>query len=219
MVSRPIPVHVLVDWNSELLALRSPQDREGPEVARRVFKLLCRHVGKTLYEIAGSDPFFLYFRVYSGWRTQSAQTRRRNSLESARIYNPSNSQDRGLAEYSPRKYQVVRSLEFGDRLLGARDIRLCGPRLDHHLPSTFQKNRNDVWGEKMVDTALVADLLHLTLETDQSWLIVVGQDADLIPGILTADGLLHGTGRRTIYLARGGLNNSNPKMVDLVCRR
>jgi len=172
-----------------------------------------------LYDIAGSQAFFLYFRCYCGWRIQSQPTRRRESLEAARIYNPRNVQDRGLAEYSPRTSQVVRALEFGDKLLGALDERLCGPRLDHHLPSTFQKNRNDVWGEKMVDTALVADLLHLALETDQSWLVVVGQDADLVPGILTAEGLLHGTNRRMIFLARGGVNNSNPKMTDLVCRR
>lgn len=62
----------------------------------------------------------------------------------------------------------MRALEFGDRLLRARDIRLMWPELDHHLPSTFQKNRDDVWGEKMVDTALVADLIYLTLETDRS---------------------------------------------------
>lgn len=219
MASRPIPVHVLVDWNSELLRLRGAEDREGPEVARRVLKLLSRQVGKMLYDIAATQAFFLYYRVYCGWRIQSKPTQRRESVESARVYDPSNSQDRGLAEYSPRTSQVVRALEFGDKLLGALDIRLCGPRLDHHLPSTFQKNREDVWGEKMVDTALVADLLHLALESDQSWLVVVGQDADLVPGILTAEGLLNGTNRRVIFLARGGINNSNPKMMDLVCRR
>ena len=71
----------------------------------------------------------------------------------------------------------------------------------------------------MVDTALVSDLIHLAVEDDGSWLVVVGQDADLVPGILTAEGLLHGTDRRVIFLARGGINNSNPTMTDLVCRR
>ncbi|MEG8040477.1 hypothetical protein QP166_14420 [Sphingomonas sp. LR60] len=114
---------------------------------------------------------------------------------------------------------MIRSIAFGDRLLGARDDRLCGPRLDHHLPSTYQKSRDELWGEKMVDTALISDLLLLAIENDGSWLVVVGQDADLVPGILTAEGLLHGTDRRTIYFSRGGINNSNPKMMDLVCRR
>jgi hypothetical protein len=71
----------------------------------------------------------------------------------------------------------------------------------------------------MVDTALVADLIHLALENDGSWLVVVGQDADLVPGILTAEGLLSGTGRRLIFLARGGINNSNPTIKDITCRR
>lgn len=57
MTSHPIPVHVLVDWNIELLALKANEDRKGPEVARRVFKLLNRHVGKMLYDMAGLQPF------------------------------------------------------------------------------------------------------------------------------------------------------------------
>jgi hypothetical protein len=89
---------------------------------------------------------------------------------------------------------------------------------DHHLPSTLQRDRTGELGEKMVDTALVSDLLHLAIEDDGSWLIVIGQDADLVPGILTAEGLLHGTDRRMIFLARGGIKNSNPKMMDLICR-
>lgn len=71
----------------------------------------------------------------------------------------------------------------------------------------------------MVDTALVSDLIFLAMEDDGSWLIVVGQDADLVPGILTAEGLLQGTDRRVIFLARGGINNSNPTITDLICRR
>ena len=71
----------------------------------------------------------------------------------------------------------------------------------------------------MVDTALVSDLLHLAMDQDRSWIVVVGQDADLVPGILTAEGMLFGTDRRVFYLARGGIKNSNPKMMDLVCRR
>ena len=219
MATRPRPVHVLVDWNSELRALRMPGSGDGNEIARRALKFLCRRVGKLLREQAKDEAFFLFLRVYHGWRTGFAVTPRRQALETARVYDAANPQDRGIVEYSPNISQIVRGMEFGDRLLGARDIRLCGPRQDHHLPSTYQQNRAGVYGEKMVDTALVADLLHLAIENDRSWLIVVGQDADLVPGILTAEGLLQGTDRRVLFLARGGINNSNPKMTDLVCRR
>lgn len=217
MRSRPKPVHVLVDWNSELRALRGSSD--GPEVARRALKLLCRRIGTLLQSEACDEAFFLYLRMYHGWRIGFEPTPRRLALESARVFNPENPEDRGLSEYSPRAFQVVRNLEFGDRLLGARDSRLCGRGLDHHLPSTYQKDTTRKYGEKMVDTALVSDLLHLALEDDGSWIIVVGQDADLVPGILSAEGLISGTDRRVIYLARGGIKNSNPKMTDLICRR
>ena len=84
---------------------------------------------------------------------------------------------------------------------------------------TLQQDRAGNLGEKMVDTALVSDLIYLALENDRSWLIVVGQDADLVPGVLTAEGLLYGTDRRVIFLARGGIKNSNLKMTDLICHR
>lgn len=219
LMARPRPVHILVDWNSELRALKSVGAGDGAEVARRALKFLIRGVGKILDEKAGTETFFLFLRVYHGWRSGFEPNARRRSLEAARVYDPKNPQDRGIIEYSPRQTQIVRNLDFGDRLLGARDDRLCGPRMDHHLPSTYQQNRAGVYGEKMVDTALVSDLLHLAVEDDRSWLIVVGQDADLVPGILTAEGLLQGPDRRVFFFARGGISNSNPKMSDLICRR
>ena len=219
MAVRPRPTHVLIDWNSELRALAGAGRCDGTEVARRALKQVCRRVGRLLHEQAAGEAFFLFLRVYHGWRRGFDPTPRRRALEAARVYNPSNPEDGGLSEYSPRPSQVLRDLEFGDRLLGARDVRLCGQARDHHLPGTLQQDRAGVFGEKMVDTALVSDLIHLAVEDDGSWLVVVGQDADLVPGILTAEGLLHGTDRRVIFLARGGINNSNPTMTDLVCRR
>lgn len=219
MAVRPRSTHVLIDWNSELRALPGASRCDGAEVARRALKQICRRVGRLLHEQAAGEAFFLFLRVYHGWRRGFDPTPRRRALEAARVYNPNNPEDRGLSEYSPRPTHVLRDLEFGDRLLGARDARLCGHVRDHHLPSTLQQDRAGVIGEKMVDTALVSDLIHLAIEDDGSWLIVVGQDADLVPGILTAEGLVHGTDRRVIFLARGGISNSNPTMTDLVCRR
>lgn len=188
-------------------------------VARLALKQVCRSIGRLLHEEAGGETFFLYLRAYHGWRRGFEPTPRRRGLEEARrFFSPNDPEDRGLSAYSPRPSQAVRSLEFGDRLLGARNERLCG-RGDHHLPSTLQNDSTGNPGEKMVDTALVSDLIHLALEEDRSWLVVVGQDADLVPGILTADGLLHGTDRRVIFFARGGISNTNPKMTDLICRR
>lgn len=218
MAIRPIRTHVLIDWNSELRSLQGSSGSDGEEVARRALKQVCRRVGKLLHDQAKGEAFFLSLRAYHGWRRGFDPTPRRRALEAALVYNPDNLEDRGLSEYSPRRSQVVRSLEFGDRLLGARDVRLCGQRQDHHLPKTVQRDRAGTSSEKMVDTALVSDLIFLAMEDDGSWLVVVGQDADLVPGILTAEGLLHGTDRRVIFLARGGINNSNPTMMDLICR-
>jgi len=220
MARRPRRTHVLIDWNSELRALRGKNSSESVDVARGVLKSVCRQVGKHLLQSAPDENFFLFLRAYHGWRRGFEPTPNRLALEAARIFDPDADEGGSLNEYSAHPRQVVvRELEFGDRLLAARDERLCGQRRDHHLPSTLQVDRAGVSGEKMVDTALVADLLYLAAEDDDSWLIVVGQDADLVPGILTAEGLLQGTGRRVVYLARGGLRNSNPKIADLVWKR
>lgn len=219
MRARPRPVHVLVDWNSELRASPRAGSRDEAERARRALKYVCRRVGRLLQAEMANEACFIFLRIYHGWRVNSTPTERRQALAEAHVYNPRNPDDRGLSEYSPHPRHVLRDLQFGDKLLGARDVYLCGRGHDHHLPSTCQKDQTGVDCEKMVDTALVSDLLHLAMETDGSWLIVVGQDADLVPGILTAEGLLYGTDRRVIFLARGGINNSNPKMADLICRR
>ncbi len=220
MARRPRRTHVLIDWNSELHALRGRVASESVDVARRVLKSVCRQVGKQLLQSAPEENFFLFLRAYHGWRRGFEPTPNRIALEAARIFDPTADVGGGLNEYSayPRQI-VVREMGFGDRLIGARDERLCGHRRDHHLPSTMQVDRKGVRGEKMVDTALVSDLIYLAADDDDSWLVVVGQDADLVPGILTAEGLLQGTDRRIIYLARGGLKNSNPTMMDLVWKR
>ncbi|NIZ11112.1 hypothetical protein [Pseudooceanicola sp. HF7] len=220
MARRPRRTHVLIDWNSELHALRGQPASESPDVARRVLKSVCRQVGKHLLQLASDENFFLFLRAYHGWRRGFEPTPNRTALEAARVFDPNADEGGGLNEYSAHPRQVVvRELEFGDRLLGAMNERLCGQRRDHHLPSTLQADRRGVLGEKMVDTALVSDLLYLAAEEDDSWLIVVGQDADLVPGILTAEGLLQGTGRRVVYLARGGIKNNNPTMAELVWHR
>lgn len=219
MAARPRSAHVLIDWNSELRALTGSGECDSSRIARLALKQICRDVGRVLHGEACGEAFFLYLRVYHGWRRGFDPTPRRLALEAARVYNPNNPEDRGLSEYSPRPSQVLRDLQFGDRLLGARAIRLCGKGQDHHLPNTLQQDRRGALVEKMVDTALVSDLIHLAMEDDGSWLIVVGQDADLVPGILTAEGLLHNADRRVIFLARGGIKNSNPTMTDLIWRR
>lgn len=52
----------------------------------------------------------------------------------------------------------------------------------------------------MVDTALVSDLIYSASQYDEEWLLVVGDDIDLVPGIFTAESFLNGTGRKVIYM-------------------
>ena len=55
----------------------------------------------------------------------------------------------------------------------------------------------------MVDTMMVADLIHLAAKADEP-LVVITSDDDLWPGILSA--LIHGTS--VIHLQTGAVNNA-----------
>ncbi len=216
---RPRNVHVLIDWNSELVPFAKTGRQDTTEAARQALRAVCRKVGQMLREKAGDDAFFLILRAYTGWRRGFEPTERRKSLE--RVINGTDGPnfEASIADFNPSNRQVIRSLNFGDQLLGARRERLCGPRTDHHLSHTLQRDPKGNYGEKMVDTALVSDLIFLAMDDDRSWLVVVGQDADLVPGILTAEGIMSGTDRKILYLARGAIKRVNPTMMDLVCRR
>lgn len=222
MILRPIPVHILIDWNSELLALKARPAENDADIARLALKRVCRDVGKLLHDKLKETALFLHLRAYHGWRKGFDPTPRRQGLEEARrFFNPNDPEDRGLSAYSIRPSQAIRSLEFGDKLLGAREERLCGKgkQRDHHLPYTLQRDPAGNLTEKMVDTALIADLIYLASENDNSWIVVVGQDSDLVPGILAADGLIYGSNRKIIFFARGGTKQTNKQMDDLICLR
>ena len=58
----------------------------------------------------------------------------------------------------------------------------------------------------MVDTALASDLVYLALSDTNSWLMVVGQDRDLVPALYVAEAAVDGTERRVFFLARDSIS-------------
>ena len=199
--TRPRRVDALVDWNSQFhLIPHQSHDPHSAALSRLVLKSLCRRVSKCLIETEPAGRFEVHLRAYHGWYNGFEPTPRRKAAIDAQASDPNDPNDQGLLGYSSRQGVIFRSFAFGDKLLFALDKRLH-TGLDCHLPGTLLRI-NDSYEEKMVDTALVSDLVYLALTDTNSWLMVIGQDRDLVPALYVAEAAINGTERRILFLAR-----------------
>ena len=198
-------VDVLVDWNSQFHLVRQRSDHShSANLSRLILKQLCRRVSNCLVKADPNGRFEIHLRAYHGWYKGFEPTPRRKAAIDAQVYDPNDPNDQGLSSYSPRREVIIRSFSFGDKLLFALDKRLH-VRLDSHLPGTLQRV-GDTDEEKMVDTALASDLVHLASTNSNSWLMVVGQDRDLVPALYVAEAAVNGTERRLFFLARENIS-------------
>ena len=205
MLTRIKQVDVLVDWNSQFHLVRQRSEHShSAKLPRLVLKQLCRRVSDCLVKAEPSGRFEIHLRAYHGWYRGFEPTPRRKAAIDAQVYDPNDPSDQGLLSYSTRQEVIIRSFSFGDKLLFALDKRLH-KRLDSHLPGTLQRV-DDADEEKMVDTALSSDLVYLAFSNSNSWLMVVGQDRDLVPALYVAEAAVNGTGRRLFFLARHNIS-------------
>ena len=201
-------VDALIDWNSQLLLVKHQSNhRNHTELSRLVLRYICRRISDCLAKVEPTGQFEVHLRAYHGWSIGQQETWRRKAVINAQVSDPNDPNDRGLANYSSRNGVYFRSFEFGDKLLLALDERLH-VRLGCHLPGTLRQI-GDNYEEKMVDTALASDLVYLALTDTDSWLMVVGQDRDLIPPLYVAEAAISGTERRVFFLARHKINRPN----------
>lgn len=209
---RPIEVHALVDWNSQVHAGgKAGEDNGSIDVARHVMRLVCRDITRILRAQSTEAAFRVRLRLYCGWHKGYERTARRNAVYAAK--GPSGADDSGFSSFGTDPRIVFTDAEFGDRLLFALDRRLHRGT-DCHLPGTLLDVRG-IAVEKMVDTALAADLLYLAAR-ERGWLMVIGEDKDLVPPIFVAEAMLSGTDRRMMLLARNDIRLLDVK--DLQCR-
>ena len=209
MLAKPFTPHrrvdALIDWNSQFHLVRNRSlHPHSASLSRLVLKYLCRRVSECLVKAEPSGRFEVHLRAYHGWRNGYEPTPRRRAAIDAQSVDPNDPNDQGLLGYSSRREVIFRSFAFGDKLLFALDKRLHA-ELDCHLPGTLQRVRDD-YEEKMVDTALASDLVYLAFADTNSWLMVVGQDRDLVPALYVAEAAINGTERRVFFLARDSIS-------------
>lgn len=184
-----------VDWNSQLRLVDPKKTLEPKGRALKAIKSVGRNAARALAQTYVEKRFVVDLRLYYGWHKGFEPTPAKKIMM----------QVVAETDFSAlsQKENVVFSGEvsYGDRLIFALDKRLHN-RLGIHLPNTLrvQDKRRDEQ-EKMVDTALAADLVSSAAQKEENWLLVIAEDDDAIPAIYCAEALISGD-RRVLLLRK-----------------
>ncbi len=188
----PIRVTAFVDWNAQL---HNAGARDGNPLsrARLTLERTARAIGRSLARHA-TDRFYVVLRLYHGWHKGWEPSENFRAM----LKTVSETDFSGLAQ-TPN---VVCSpdVQYGHTLLAALDERThAQPPI--HLPNTLrQQSRNLSATEKMVDTALAADLLEWARRRPTEWALVLSEDDDVVPPIFTAEAWIQPHGGRAFIL-------------------
>lgn len=181
---RPVNVTAFVDWNSQIHILRPPRGISEEQLALEMLSRLGRLAGCVLTYGNNERRFNVALRLYHGWLHGFTVTPRRKALTTAIARTDFSSLSRN------RNVLIRDEVGFGDRLLSALDSRLVETS-GRHLTNTLRQSINDKTRleEKMVDTALAADIVDLAYREPNEWILVFGNDDDLVPPLLVAEGI------------------------------
>lgn len=178
--SRPISVTAFVDWNSQIHnAGVSPHDPRGN--AKRTLTKTSKMIGRALTRLAPDFRFSVIFRLYHGWYKGWEPS------ENFRAITAIVSEIDFSMLIRTRNVIFSSEVQYGHTLLSALpERRHIHPPI--HLPNTLrQQGRNLIRQEKMVDTALAADLLDWARGSQSGWALILSEDDDVVPPVLAAE--------------------------------
>ena len=192
--SRIVSVAAFIDWNSQLMLTGRDIAADPEGVAGIAFRQTTRRIARCLADIDSTKRFRVAIRLYHGWHKGYEPTVNRKAAQVVvgRTDFATLSQ-RPTVVFSP-------NVGFGDRLIIALDRRLHA-RLAIHLPNTLRKRYSET-EEKMVDTALAADVISTAYREVGDWIVVVTEDDDLIPCVYVAEAALFGSGSKVILVRK-----------------
>lgn len=184
---------VYVDWDT---ARRLDTRRENSAAGiERAFEKLHGAISRSLTRKDSKAQFRVYWRIYHGWHTGKTKTHDRRLFE--QFVN---------AAHSTTIDRVSFSTDFtfsGDDL--------CGTHRAPILDTLRQHRESGAITQKMVDTMLACDLLHLSRTKEYAYHIVVANDDDALPAIMVAEAwnakvfLLHSREQLNQFLNLGGI--------------
>ena len=207
MAARPIPVTAFVDWNTQILNARA-RDAAPHKRAARTLQKTAQLIARSLARRA-PDSFRVVLRLYHGWHKGWEPT---ENLR-ATVSTVSTTDFSALA----RTPNVVWSsnVQYGHTLLAALPER-AHVRPPIHLPDTYRRQaRNEPRAEKMVDTALAADLLDWARRGKNEWALVLSEDDDVVPPLFTAEAWIRPHGGR-VFLVRASRRTGCLKLDGLL---
>lgn len=195
-----IRVTCFVDWNSQLLLTGIDYKNQPVEAARTAFRQLTRRIATCLAKADTSENFQVLLRLYHGWRKGYQPTANLKAIRQVIAETDfSTASDKPSVAY-------LGDVAYGDRLLSALPVRIHS-KLGIHLPNTL-RDRGKGCEEKMVDTALAADLVVCAYQDPGEWILLVTEDDDLIPPLFTAESIINASQARALLLSNRKRGNN-----------
>ena len=202
-------VTAFIDWNSQIHAAAPKENADPIAVCGTTLRYVGRAIGKALNDAEANLRYDVTLRIYHGWYKGFEPSVRRKAL--IPVFASTD-----FPALSMRANVVIRpNPHFGDLLLSALPLRLH-PHLNCHLPNTLRRNTIDKSEieEKMVDSAIASEVVDLAHREPNRWLVVVGDDDDLVPPIFVAEGA-RGAGAGRVLLLRNRPDTPFLKLDDL----
>ena len=193
----PSRVIAFIDWDSARRLLPHDHRRGRSSLNQRACPLVLEALSAALTEWK-PGPYRVRLRLYHGWTQGKTSTKDRRELETLNL--------RDCAPGVIRSVSFEPELYFGDRLL-------CGGgrcMLQDTLRASFSDQAK--LAQKMVDTALVSDLLHAAKVKAADVFVVFGDDDDLLPGAITAEAW----GSQLFVLRQRGEHNKHLRTEGLI---
>jgi hypothetical protein len=168
------------------------------DLAGRSLRAVQDCLAQILKERDSTALYRVTLRLYHGWYRGRTKTDDRLEIE------------RWLLRESVQRVldtvSFTPGLEFNDMLLCGGDRQA--------LFDTLRRREDGTDEQKMVDTALVSDLLQFARSQRDGVALVVGDDDDLLPGVITAEAW----GRKVVVARRRTIDNSHLNTAGLICR-
>lgn len=203
-------VSAFVDWNSQIHVSGGKRKPDPVATAEIVLKKTARRIAGCLCQTDGGNRYMVRLRLYHGWHKGFTATANRKAITNVLAATDFN-------DLSPRPNVIFEpNVAYGDCLLHALPTRLH-TRLGIHLPNTFQVQYGREC-EKMVDTALAADVVSNAATQTDEWIVVVAEDDDLVPPVFTAEALLARCASKVLMLRSRPTSENFLKLENIMVK-
>ncbi|WP_400087169.1 hypothetical protein [Yoonia sp. R78084] len=199
--------HVLVDWWGQARSVFFANRNASPGHCSETTLRNVEAVVETALNLEKVQPerWDVSFRLYAGWMSGTKPTSILNDYQSLKDGYAKRRRIGSLLK-SALFLPATIGLDRGDRLLADKSGKRLEKRSSTHFPFTARvecgcplcehmgKKAPDGFVcerfmEKQVDTALVADAISLSIDSEKSKILIVSNDDDMMPALIAGESL------------------------------